>query len=58
MSEQTNSGKEFQDNRRGFVGRVHRILHVNPAFVPLIVLVAAIITFGLLPGSKFFRHSR
>lgn len=45
---------EFDDHRRGFVGQVQHILHVNPAFVPLIVLVVAIIVFGLLLGSKFF----
>ncbi|MGI9402252.1 MAG: ABC transporter permease [Rhizobiaceae bacterium] len=45
---------EFEDHRRGFVGRLQHILHVNPSFVPLIVLVAAIVIFGLLLGSKFF----
>ncbi len=29
-------------------------LHVNPALVPMIVLVAAIVIFGALLGSKFF----
>lgn len=45
---------EFDDNRRGFVGQLQHILHVNPAFVPLIVLIVAIVVFGLLLGSKFF----
>jgi fructose transport system permease protein len=45
---------EFDDHRRGFVGMCHHALHTTPALVPLIVLVAAIITFGLLLGSKFF----
>ncbi|WP_171181747.1 ABC transporter permease [Ruegeria sp. HKCCD8929] len=50
----TETVAEFDDHRRGFVGRVQHILHVNPSFVPLIVLVAAIIVFGLLLGSRFF----
>ncbi|MEM7463159.1 MAG: ABC transporter permease [Pseudomonadota bacterium] len=45
---------EFEDHRRGFVGQVQHVLHVNPSFVPLIVLVAAIAIFGFLLGSKFF----
>ncbi len=45
---------QFEDHRRGFVGQVQHILHVNPSFVPLIVLLAAIIVFGLLLGPKFF----
>jgi len=45
---------EFEDTQRGLVGRIQHILHVNPAFVPLIVLVASIIVFGILVGSRFF----
>jgi len=45
---------EFDDPHRGLVGQIQHILHVNPAFVPLIVLVASIIIFGLLVGSRFF----
>ncbi|WP_170571909.1 ABC transporter permease [Ruegeria atlantica] len=45
---------EFEDHRRGAVGQIQHALHVNPSLVPLIVLVAAIIIFGLLLGSKFF----
>ena len=45
---------EFESNRRGFVGQLQHVLHVNPSFVPLIVLLAAILIFGLLLGSKFF----
>ena len=45
---------EFADHKGGFVGRLQHILHVNPSFVPLIVLVASIVIFGLLLGSKFF----
>ncbi len=45
---------QFESQRRGLVGQLQHILHVNPSFVPLIVLVAATVIFGLLLGSKFF----
>lgn len=45
---------EFEDTHRGLIGNIQHALHVNPALVPLIVLVAAIVVFGLLLGSKFF----
>lgn len=45
---------EFEDHNKGLLGRFHNALHTTPALVPLIVLVAAIVIFGLLLGSKFF----
>lgn len=45
---------EFEDTHKGFVGRLQHILHVNPSFVPLIVLLASIAIFGALLGGKFF----
>ena len=45
---------EFEGRHRGFVGGLQHILHVNPSLVPLIVLLASIVVFGLLLGSKFF----
>ena len=45
---------EFEDHHRGFIGTVQHFLHVNPSLVPLIVLLAAIVIFGLLLGAKFF----
>ncbi len=50
----TEAVAEFKDHRRGFAGQFQHMLHVNPAFVPLIVLVVAIAVFGILLGSKFF----
>jgi fructose transport system permease protein len=44
----------FAETKRGFVGHLQHRLHVAPALVPLIVLVMAIIVFGILLGSKFF----
>ncbi|MBW4710107.1 ABC transporter permease [Roseobacter sp. YSTF-M11] len=45
---------EFEDTHRGLIGTVQHLLHVNPSLVPLIVLVASIVIFGLLLGTKFF----
>ena len=45
---------EFEEEEKGFIGRLHHALHTTPALVPLIVLVAAIAVFGLVLGSKFF----
>lgn len=44
----------FKMKDKGFVGAFHHALHTTPALVPLIVLVAAIIIFGLALGSRFF----
>ncbi|NNF24076.1 MAG: ABC transporter permease [Rhodobacteraceae bacterium] len=44
----------FDEQGKGFVGRFQEMLHATPALVPLIVLVVAIIVFGLALGSKFF----
>lgn len=51
---ETETVAKFDSNRKGFVGRLQHLLHVNPALVPLIVLIAAIVIFGVLLGSKFF----
>ncbi|MEO1701986.1 MAG: ABC transporter permease [Pseudomonadota bacterium] len=50
----TETVAEFEDNRRGLIGRLQNLLHVNPAMVPLIVLVTSIIIFGMLIGQRFF----
>ncbi len=44
----------FARGPRGPVARLQHALHVNPALVPLFVLLASIAVFGLLLGSKFF----
>ncbi|WP_299783843.1 ABC transporter permease [uncultured Roseobacter sp.] len=44
----------FDDPHRGLIGTLQHWLHINPALVPLIVLVASVVVFGLLLGSKFF----
>ncbi len=45
---------KFDDPHRGVIGTIQHMLHVNPALVPLLVLIASIAVFGLLLGSKFF----
>ncbi|WP_371398808.1 ABC transporter permease [Marinovum algicola] len=44
----------FDAPHKGFVGRFHDLLHSTPALVPLIVLLAALVIFGLVLGNKFF----
>jgi len=50
----TEAVAEFEDTRKGFVGKLQHLLHVNPALVPLIVLVTSICLFGMLVGQRFF----
>ena len=45
---------QFDDDRKGLLGRFQHTLHVNPALVPLIILVMAIAIFGMLLGQRFF----
>ncbi|MAQ84502.1 ABC transporter permease [Psychromarinibacter halotolerans] len=47
---------EFDEHDRGLIGRIHHILHQTPAIVPLIVLVVAVVVFGLL-NPNFWRVS-
>ncbi|MGR3482225.1 ABC transporter permease [Salipiger marinus] len=45
---------EFDRGKKSVWSRFHDALHSTPALVPLIVLLAACIIFGLVLGSKFF----
>ncbi|MDP0927077.1 ABC transporter permease [Paracoccus onubensis] len=45
---------KFDDHRKGVLGHFQHMLHVTPSLVPLIVLVASIIIFGIAVGSNFF----
>jgi len=45
---------DFDDHSKGFLNRFQHTLHMNPALVPLIVLVLSVAIFGVLLGSKFF----
>jgi len=44
----------FDEAHGGLIAKFHHALHTIPALVPLIVLLAAIIVFGILLGSRFF----
>ena len=41
---------KFDNPHRGLIGTIQHWLHINPALVPLIVLLASIVVFGLLLG--------
>jgi len=43
---------EFE-GRKGFLARLQHALHVNPALVPLFVLLVSVVLFSLLLGSRF-----
>ena len=45
---------EFDSHEKGVVGFIHETLHKYPFFVPLIVMIAAIIVFGLI-NPNFYR---
>ncbi|SMQ58068.1 mannose ABC transporter membrane protein /fructose ABC transporter membrane protein /ribose ABC transporter membrane protein [Devosia lucknowensis] len=42
------------EHENTLLSRVQHALHSNPALVPLIVLVASVLVFGVLLGGKFF----
>jgi fructose transport system permease protein len=44
----------FEDHGASFVMRIQHFLHSTPAAVPLIVLLLAIVIFGLSIGGRFF----
>lgn len=54
QANRTEAVAEFANSKKGFVAKLQHALHVNPALVPLFVLVASIVIFGALLGSKFF----
>lgn len=45
---------QFEDTRKGMLGRFQAALHHTPALVPLIVLIASVLVFGLILGERFF----
>ena len=45
---------EFEAHEKGVIGFVHQTLHKYPFFVPLIVMILAIIIFGLI-NPNFYR---
>jgi fructose transport system permease protein len=45
---------EFEAHEKGVIGFVHQTLHKYPFFVPLIVMIVAVIVFGLI-NPNFYR---
>ncbi|MEL7301079.1 MAG: ABC transporter permease [Pseudomonadota bacterium] len=43
----------FEEHNKGIFGKFHHALHTTPALVPLIVLVSAIVIFGITLGERF-----
>lgn len=56
LTEAASSVAEFNDTKGGLLHRVQHMLHGTPSLVPMIVLVASIMIFGLL-SPNFFRAS-
>ncbi|MEM8553950.1 MAG: ABC transporter permease [Pseudomonadota bacterium] len=44
----------FEPAKKGLVGRFHDLLHGTPSLVPLLVLLIALLIFGLTLGERFF----
>ena len=44
----------FDEGSKSLINRFHHTLHTAPALVPLMVLLAATIVFGIFLGKKFF----
>ncbi len=54
LSGSDTSVASFDESGMSMLKRVQHFLHSNPAAVPLIVLVLAIVVFGLTIGGRFF----
>ena len=48
------SMRSFADEQENSFGRLRRVLHRTPSRVPLVVLLAAIVVVGRIPGDRFF----
>jgi len=44
---------EFAQSQRGMAARVQHTLHMTPSLVPLLVLIGAVIVFGITLGERF-----
>lgn len=54
LSGSESSVASFEESGMSLLKRVQHFLHSNPAAVPLIVLLLAIVVFGLTIGGRFF----
>ncbi|WP_404402975.1 ABC transporter permease [Pelagibacterium halotolerans] len=44
----------FEDTDRSLLKRIQHALHVNPALIPLIILLLSVAIFGVILGDRFF----
>lgn len=54
LAESAKDVAEFDLHHRGLLHRLQHFLHGNPAMVPVIILIMAVIVFGLVAGGRFF----
>jgi fructose transport system permease protein len=54
LKDSTAAVAEFEHAPRGMLGTIQHVLHANPTFVPVIVLVVSIAVFGVIAGERFF----
>lgn len=54
LDESDTSVAQFEDSKKGCIDKVQHFLHGNPTAVPIMILVASILVFGLIIGPKFY----
>ncbi|SMX46549.1 ABC transporter permease [Actibacterium lipolyticum] len=54
LDQSDTSVASFDTKEKSFLDRIQHFLHGNPTMVPVIVLLASVVVFGLLAGSRFF----
>lgn len=54
LDDSDKSVAQFDAGRRSFLVRLQRFLHGNPTVVPIFILLASLVGFGLVVGGKFF----
>ncbi|MEE9333080.1 MAG: ABC transporter permease [Granulosicoccaceae bacterium] len=55
LSNSASDVADFDNDKLSLLAKLQSLLHSNPSLVPLIVLVASLLVFGLLLGEKFFK---
>lgn len=54
LDQSESSVAEFMVTHHSPLARIQHTLHANPTLVPIIVLVVAVLAFGLIAGERFF----
>ncbi len=55
LSHSASDVADFDSGKKSPLSKLQSLLHSNPSLVPLIVLIASVLIFGLLLGEKFFK---